>query len=159
MWKHSKRSEVGIIGVYVLFLLSRRPLWGVGLVSDLTRPKIFRPSRPPHLLLLWTNKMGVQKKSRKFAQAKRAITSRDSRLCVPVTLPGIAAANAGPRKQNAKTDKPGQSGQDGLIREALVLPCHPRIGPMLTTFSPVLRPHHLSSFSTTPPSPPHIRCL
>ncbi|KAJ5667923.1 uncharacterized protein N7477_006493 [Penicillium maclennaniae] len=46
--------------------------------------------------------MGVQKKSRKFAQAKRAISLRDNRL-----------------KESEKTDKKGKTGKDDVVKEAL----------------------------------------
>jgi U3 small nucleolar RNA-associated protein 24 len=45
--------------------------------------------------------MGVQKKSRKFAQAKRAISLRDNRL-----------------KESEKSDKKSKTGKDDVVREA-----------------------------------------
>lgn len=73
--------------------------------------------------------MGVQKKTRKFAVAKRTIQLRDSRLSVPAELPAIVTLSPTQdssyslkfRKANDKTDKnnkAGKSGKDEVVREA-----------------------------------------
>ncbi|KAJ5299321.1 rRNA-processing protein FCF1 [Penicillium atrosanguineum] len=58
--------------------------------------------------------MGVQKKSRKFAQAKRAISLRDNRL-----------------KESEKTDKKGKTGKDDVTAGSIVafLPIQHGSGP------------------------------
>lgn len=71
--------------------------------------------------------MGVQKKTRKFAVAKRTIQLRDSRLLVPryprLSFADLKDSSYSPRfrKANDKTDKndkAGKSGKDEVVREA-----------------------------------------
>lgn len=72
--------------------------------------------------------MGVQKKTRKFAVAKRTIQLRDSRLSVGpelflVTLSHFQGSSYSLRNRKAndktaKDDKARQSGKDEVVREA-----------------------------------------
>lgn len=69
--------------------------------------------------------MGVQKKTRKFAVAKRTIQLRDSRLSVILAhtpqAPQGSSYSLRFRKANEKTDKndkAGNSGKDEVVREA-----------------------------------------
>jgi hypothetical protein len=68
--------------------------------------------------------MGVQKKTRKFAVAKRTIQLRDSRLSVILAHAPQApqGSSYSPRFRKAndkdKNDKAGNSGKDEVVREA-----------------------------------------
>jgi U3 small nucleolar RNA-associated protein 24 len=63
--------------------------------------------------------MGVQKKTRKFALAKRAISMRDNRLYDIANFHCPGPANSGDRKQNQeKTEQKVKNKKDDLIREA-----------------------------------------
>lgn len=66
--------------------------------------------------------MGVQKKTRKFAQVKRAISQRDNRLYVWTFAIRFTArlfvADPSSRKESQKPDNNGKGKKDDVVREA-----------------------------------------